>query len=159
MRLANLKLGLGMALGLTLSACNLNDVKAADDETQKPATEATVIGIWRTDIPLATTPPSNIKVTMQVDAEHTMLTSQRVATGQPAPYDFVEFNKEYWTWKVVDGKVLSEKTVCEYKDPATMQPTGETACRAPLTKEAAINVKGSVWTVVEDGQPILFRKD
>jgi hypothetical protein len=154
------KAGLGMALALSLAACDLTSLKQADDDTQQPATEATVMGVWRTNIPVTTTtPPSDIKVTMEVDADHTMLLSQRVATGQPSPYDFVEISKEYWSWSVADGKMTSVKTTCEYKDPATMQPTGETECREPKTETRDINVKGKAWTVVEDGQPIIFRKD
>ena len=149
-----------MALGLTLTGCDLTQIKKADNDTAQPATAATVVGVWRTDIPVTTTnPPTDIKVTMQVLAEGSMLLSQRVATGQPSPYDFVEIAKENWTWKVENGNMISVKTTCEYKDPATMQPTGETDCRVPLTQTAAINVKGNAWTVVQSGQPVIFRKD
>ncbi len=149
-----------MALGLTLTACDLTQIKKkADENTTQPATAATVVGIWRTDVVVPGTPPTDIKITMQVDAASTMVLSQRVATGQPSPYDYVEISKENWTWKVENGAMVSEKTTCEYKDPATMQPTGETACRAPLTRNAPINVKGTAWTVVQEGTPVVFRKD
>jgi hypothetical protein len=153
-------LAAGAAAILALSACDLTSLKKADDETRQPATEATVVGIWRTNIPVTTTtPPSDIKVTMQVNADHTMLLSQRVATGQAAPYDFVEIAHEFWSWSVADGKMASTKTTCEYKDPATMQPTAETECREPKSKSADINVKGKAWTVLENDQPVVFRKD
>ncbi|MDB5105310.1 MAG: hypothetical protein JWP91_2999 [Fibrobacteres bacterium] len=158
MRHVSLKLGLGLALGLAFSGCDLTQIKKTDDDTAQPATAATVVGIWRADI-VVPNPPLDIKLTMQVDAAGTMLLSQRLATGQPSPNDFVETSKEYWTWKVENGNMVSVKTTCEYKDPATMQPTGETACREPLSKTKAINVKGSAWTVVEEGQPVVFRKD
>ncbi len=158
MRHSSIKLGLGMALGLAFSGCDLTQIKKADEDTAQPATAATVVGIWRTDIAVVD-PPTNIKVTMQVDAAGSMLLSQRVATGQPSPNDFVEFSKENWTWKVENGAMVSQKTTCEYKNPATMQPTGEVACRAPLTRNSAINVKGKAWTVIDDGKPIVFRKD
>ncbi|MDB5048408.1 MAG: hypothetical protein JWO30_1479 [Fibrobacteres bacterium] len=148
-----------MAFGLTLSACDLTQANKADDETAQPATAATIVGIWRTDIPVTTTtPPTDVKVTMQVDAGGTMVLSQRIATGQPAPYDNVEIAKENWTWTVESGNMMSVKTTCEYKDPQTMQ-TVSTECAEPKTKSAAINVKGKAWTVVENGQPIVFRKD
>ena len=152
-------LAAGTAVAFSLSACDLTSLQKKETETQQPATEATVVGIWRTNIPTGKTPPdpTDIKVTMDVEADHTMLLSQRVATGQPAPYDYVEIVKEYWTWTVADGKMKSVKRTCTYKDPATMQET--TTCAEPLSKEADINVKGTAWTVVEQGQPIVFRKD
>ena len=142
------------------AACDLTGLKKADESTQQPATEATVVGIWRTNIPITTTtPPSDVKVTMQVDAEHTMLLSKRVATGQPAPYDFVEVSKENYTWSVADGKMSSTKTTCTYKDPATMQEIPGMPCQAPLSQDAPINVKGKAWTIVQGDQAIIFRKD
>ncbi len=149
-----------------LSACDLASLtkseSKADSDAQQPATEGTVFGVWRTNIPTGQTPPAptDIKVTMQVNTDHTMLLSQRIATGQPAPApEFVELSKEYWSWSVVDGKMVSNKTSCEYKDPATMQPTGETECREPKSKSADINVKGKAWTVVDASGPVIFRKD
>lgn len=156
-----IKTAVGMAALLALSGCELTGLKKADDETAQPATEATVVGIWRTNIPTGKAPPEpvDIKVTMQVNADHTMLLSQRIATGQPAPNDFVEIVKEYWTWSVADGKMLSTKTACTYKDPATMKEIEGAPCAAPTSKSADISVKGSAWTVVENNQPIVFRKD
>lgn len=155
------------ALGamLAFNACDMASLTKAeakaDADTQQPATEATVLGVWRTNIPTGQTPPAptDIKVTMVVESNHTMLLSQRIATGQPAPYDFVEISKESWSWSVADGKMASSKTTCEYKDPATMEPTGETECREPKTKSADINVKGKAWTVVDASGPVVFRKD
>jgi hypothetical protein len=130
-----------------------------DDNATQPATAATVVGIWRSDIPISsTTPPTILKLTMQVNNEGTLLLSQRLATGQPAPYDYVETSKENMTWKIENGNMVSVKTDCEYKDPATMQ-TVSTECQAPLTESAAISVKGKAWTVVRSGQPVVFRKD
>ncbi len=147
-----------LALGAAFTACDLTQLKKTDEETAQPATEATVVGVWRTNVPnTATNPPSDIKVTMQVDAGHTMLMSYRVATGMPSPNDFVEISKEYWTWSVADGKMTCQKTTCEYTDPATMEKT--TTCAEPTARTKDINVKGTAWTVVEDGQPIVFRKD
>jgi hypothetical protein len=158
MRHAYLKIGLGMALGLALTACDMTSLQKTDADTTQPATAATVVGVWRTDIVEPGTPPTTIKMTMAVDAGGTMVLSERVATGQPAPYDYVEIAKENWTWTVADGTITSVKTTCEYKDPSTMQ-TVSTDCAEPKTKSTAINVKGSAWTVVENGQPIVFRKD
>lgn len=158
MRHPYLKAGTGLALALSLAACDLSTLQSADASATQPATAATVVGIWRTDIVEPGSPPVTIKMTMQVDPAGTMVLSQRVATGQPAPYDYVEIAKENWTWTVADGKMSSVKTTCEYKDPATMQ-TVSTDCVEPKSKSADINVKGNAWTVVEDGQPIVFRKD
>lgn len=151
----------GMAVMMSFAGCNLTDLKKADDDTTQPATEATVVGVWRTNIPTGAVPPNptDIKVTMQVDANHTMILSQRIATGQPSPNDFVEISKENWDWSVVDGKMLSTKTACVYKDPATMQEIAGAPCSLPTSKSAAISVKGKAWTVVENDQPIVFRKD
>ncbi len=149
-----------MALGLALVGCDLTQVKKADDNTTQPATAETVIGIWRTSIPVPSNPPTDIKVTMEVLKDGTSVTTQSVATGQPAPApEFVEISKENWTWKVENGTMLSVKTTCEYKDPATMQPTGETACRQPLTRSDAISVKGKAWSVVQGGEAVIFLKD
>jgi hypothetical protein len=152
----------GMAVMLTFAGCDLiGGLKKTDDETAQPATEATVVGIWRSNIPTGALPPkpTDIKVTMQVDAGHTMILSQRIATGLPKPDDFVEISKETWSWSVVDGKMNSTKTACVYKDPATMKEIEGAPCSAPASKSAEISVKGKAWTVVENGQPIVFRKD
>lgn len=150
----------GMAVMLSLAGCDLTSLKKADDDTAQPATEATVVGVWRTNIPTGAVPPkpTDIKVTMQVNADHTMILSQRIATGVADP-EFVEISKENWDWSVVDGKMLSTKTACVYKDPATMQEIAGAPCSAPTSKSAAISVKGKAWTVVENDQPIVFRKD
>lgn len=157
MRHSILKLGLGLALGFAMTGCELAEVKMADDNTSKPATAATVIGIWRSEV--AATPSTIIKLTMQVDAAGSMLLSQRVATGQPAPNDNVEIAKENFTWTIEDGAMVAVKTTCEYNNPETMQPTGEIGCRSPLTRTDKISVKGDIWTVLEGGQPVLFKKD
>jgi hypothetical protein len=156
MRHSILKMGLGLTLGLALAGCDLTDVKKADDDTAKPATAATVIGTWRSDV--AATPTTIIKLTMRVDEAGTMVLSQRVATGQPAPYDYVEISKENWTWKIENASMVSVKTDCEYKNPETMQ-TSSTTCTDPLIRTSEIKVKGSAWTVLENGQPVIFRKD
>jgi hypothetical protein len=163
MRHEYLKAGMalfGMALGLSLTACDLSQVAAANDNATQPATAATIQGVWRTDILLTTTTPAtDIKVTMEIDADNTMILSQRVATGYPAPNDFVEISKETWAWSIVDGKMVSNKTACVYKDPKTAQEIPDAPCAAPLTQEAPISVKGKAWTVVQNDQPIVFRKD
>lgn len=146
---------------LCLGACDpASFMKKEDDQTRQPATEATVIGIWRTNIPTGKTPPdpTDIKVTLDIEADHTLLLSKRIATGKEAPYDYVELVKEYQSWSVSDGKLISTKTDCTYKDPATME-TVSTDCAEPKTREADIDVKGAAWTLVEDGKPTVYRKD
>lgn len=155
-----LNFGLVLAIGLSLAACDLTDVKKTDDEAAQPAIAATVVGIWRSDIAITNTnPPTILKLTMQVNADQTLLISQRLPTGQPAPYDNVEIAKENFSWKIENGALVAVKTTCKYNNPETMQPTGETDCRAPLSRTDNINVKGKLWTVIESGQPMVFRKD
>jgi len=149
------------AAALLLAACDpMSFMKKADDETRQPATEATVIGIWRTNLPTGKTPPdpTDIKVTLDIEPDHTLLLSERIATGRDAPYDFVEIVKEYQSWSVTNGKLVSTKTDCTYKDAATLLETS-TDCAEPKTREADIDVKGSAWTLMENGEPIVYRKD
>ncbi|MBW8890495.1 MAG: hypothetical protein JF616_22310 [Fibrobacteres bacterium] len=149
------------ATTLLLAACDpMSFMKKEDDETRQPATEATVIGIWRTNIPTGKTPPdpTDIKVTLDIEPDHTLLLSKRLATGLDAPNDYVEIVKEYQSWSVTDGKLVSTKTDCTYKDAATLLETS-TDCSEPKTREADIDVKGSAWTLMEDGQPTVYRKD
>lgn len=164
MKNLTLKTTLGLMIVITLVGCDLSqltksDLTKADENATKPATEATIIGVWRANIPNTTTnPPTDFKVTMDINAGHSMLTSLRVATGKPSPNDYIELRHEFWSWQVIDGKMMSAKTTCEYKDPATGEPTAETECRAPLSLEAPINVKGPSWTVMQEDQPVIFTK-
>ena len=84
----------GLAVMMTFTACELTSLKKADDDTAQPATEATVVGVWRSNIPTGKAPPepTDVKVTMQVNADHTMILSQRIATGVADP-EFVEIVK------------------------------------------------------------------
>ncbi len=151
----------GAAVTLILNGCDLSQLTQSSSKAvpNEPATEATVVGIWRTNIPITTTtPPADIKVTMEVDSDHTMLLSYRTATGVPAPNDYVELSHEYGTWSVTDGKMISAKTLCQYRDPPAYQLNDTSGCRAPLTREKPINVKAGAWTVVENDQPIIFRR-
>lgn len=150
-----------LATALCLAACDpASFLKKEDDQTRQPATEATVIGIWRTNIPTGNAPPdpTDFKVTLDIEPDHTLLFSKRLATGRPAPYDYVELVKEYQSWSVSNGKLISTKTDCTYKDAATMEETS-TVCAEPKTREADIDVKGTAWTLMEDGQPTVYRKD
>jgi hypothetical protein len=149
-----LLLPLGAALGMVLAGCELLN-QAAAGPGNEPATEATVIGTWRSNVP-APGGTSDIKITMRIDADHTMLLSQRIASSGPA--EFVEIVHENWTWSLVDGKMKSVKTTCQYA-PAPEYKLMDLPCQAPLEKEAPVNVKAGAWTVVEDGQPIVFRRD
>lgn len=160
MRHTYLKIGMGMAMGLALSACDLTQVTKANNDTKQPATEATVIGTWRTDIPVSQAPPIVMKMTMVINANHTLLTSQRLPTGEAAPYDNIETAHENWTWSVADGKLSSQKTTCEYRDPKNPTADPTTECQPPLTRDAAINVNGSAWTIVDpQAGPLVFKKD
>ncbi len=149
------------AAALCLGACDPTSfMKKEDDETRQPATEATVIGIWRTNIPTGNAPPdpTDIKVTLDIEPDHTLLLSHRLATGKPPPDDYVEIVKEYWSWSVADGKLSGTKTSCTYKDAKTMEESSS-ECAEPKTWETAIEVSGTAWTMQVDGKPIVYRKD
>lgn len=149
-----------MAALLCLSACDMALLQKQEDDTRQPATETTVIGIWRTNIPTGKAPPepTDFKVTLDIEADHTMLFSQRLATGKAAPYDYVEIIKEYWSWSVADGKLTATKTDCTYKDPQSLEVVS-TTCADPKSKSVAIDVKGTAWTMDEGGTPLVYRKD
>jgi hypothetical protein len=154
------KLSWTLAIGLFLSACDLTQLtkSSSTDAVAQPKTEATVIGIWRANIPVSATPPTDIKVTMDIGSDHTTLLSYRVATGKPSPYDYLEIKKEYSTWTVADGNLSSVKTHCEYKDQTTGLATAEVDCRAPIEESHDINVKGGAWTLIKEGAPLVFNK-
>jgi hypothetical protein len=160
MRQSIIRFAAGLAAVLCLPACDPALLQKQEDDAQKPATEATVVGIWRTNIPTGKAPPepADIKVTLDIEPDHTMLLSKRLATGKPAPFDYVELAKEYWSWSVSDGKLSATKTDCTYKDFPTMEVVS-TDCAEPTSKSVAIDVKGTAWTMVEDGTPLVYRKD
>ncbi|MDB5106605.1 MAG: hypothetical protein JWP91_4294 [Fibrobacteres bacterium] len=125
-----------------------------------PQVDSTLVGIWRTVVPIpSSNPPAEVRVTMQIDAGHTLLLSQRMATGQPSPHDFATLSREEEAWSIVSGEFRTIKTHCEYTDPATLQPTPESDCRAPLESAIPIMVSHKVWTFLENGQSFVFRKD
>jgi hypothetical protein len=160
MRSHFLKIGFGLAMALTFTACEFAQLTKANDEATQPKTEATVIGIWRGNIPVTTTtPPSDIKVTMVVNKNYTLLLSKRVATGKAEPNDFIEISKENFTWTITDGKMVRSKVNCEYKDPVSGEVIMDKSCETPLVVESDINVKGSAWTVMENDEPMIYRKD
>jgi hypothetical protein len=149
-----------IAAFLSLQACDLAELQKEESDTQQPATESTVIGIWRGNIPTGKAPPdpTDIKVTLDVEPDHTMLLSKRIATGKPAPLDYCELVKEYWSWSVADGKLSATKTDCAYKNPETMEVVS-TDCAEPRSESVAIDVKGTAWTMDEAGLPLVYRKD
>ncbi len=125
----------------------------------EPKTTATITGIWRTNINLPTTPPTILKVTMQIDAGGTLILSQLLATGQPSPYDFVNVSREVMDWTLVEGAMHTVKTNCAYRDPVTFQPTEETECRAPLENTSPILVSKGAWSFTDSGTTLIFNKD
>jgi hypothetical protein len=149
-----------IAAFLSLQACDLAELQKEESDTRQPATESTVIGIWRGNIPTGKAPPepTDIKVTLDVEQDHTMLLSKRIATGKPAPMDYCELVKEYWSWSVADGKLSATKTDCTYKNPETLEVVS-TDCAEPKSESVAIDVKGTAWTMDEAGVPFVYRKD
>lgn len=149
-----------IATALSLQACDLALLQKEESDAQQPATESTVIGIWRSNIPTGKAPPepTDIKVTLDVEPDHTMLLSKRIATGKPKPDDYCELVKEYWSWSVADGKLSAAKTDCTYKNPETMEVVS-TECQEPKSRSVAIDVKGTAWTMDEAGTPLIYRKD
>jgi hypothetical protein len=146
---------LGTVLGMALVACELKDITSGSGN--EPATRATVIGTWRTNIPI----PGQIKdmkVTMRIDANDTMLVSQRMGNPMGEVPEFVETSNEMMTWALVDGKLKSTKYLCKYADAPPYQLKEDT-CKDPLVSEEPVNVKGGAWTIMYAGKPIVFRKD
>jgi hypothetical protein len=146
---------------LSLLACDPTALlQKEESDARQPPTESTVIGIWRANIPTGKAPPepTDVKVTLDIGADHSMLLSRRLATGKPAPYDYVELVKEYWSWSVSDGKLSATKTDCTYKDAQSMEVVS-TTCAAPTSESVAIDVEGKAWTMDEGGTPIVYRKD
>jgi hypothetical protein len=145
---------------LSLQACNLASLEKQESDAQQPATEATAIGIWRSNIPTGKAPPEpiDIKVTLDIEPDHTMLLSKRIATGKAHPYDYCELVKEFWSWSVADGVLSATKTDCTYKDPQSLEVLS-TTCAEPKTRSIAIDVKGAAWTMDEGGTPLVYRKD
>ncbi len=140
----------------------------ADEETKMPATEKTALGVWRSDIPKSANLDEIIKVTLVIESSQegkTKVLSKRVPTKYPAPYDNIEISREDWTWTYSNGKIISTKVRCEYRDAKKeidlTKPLApdETVCREPLIHEDSIRVNGKAWTTFEDGQPIIYRKD
>jgi hypothetical protein len=126
----------------------------------EPKTAATVVGIWRATLVLPTTePPTELRLTAQIDAGGTMVVSQRVATGQPSPYDFVQIARESSDWRVEAGEFRAQKTVCEYHDPETFEPTPESDCRMPLELRSDIVVSHGVWTLADKGDTTVLIRD
>jgi hypothetical protein len=152
---------LGLVLSFGLIGCDLTELNKASDDAVQPKTEATVLGVWRASIPVTpiTNPPTRTKATMVINADHTMLLSHQVPTGQPEPLANIEQSIENFSWTVSEGKLFSIKTACLYKDPVTGEPTGETVCRAPISDSTDIDVKGIAWTMVKQTETIIFRKD
>lgn len=149
-----------VAAALTLQACDLAALQNKESDEQQPATESTVVGIWRSNIPTGNAPPepADIKVTLPIYSDHTMLVSHRIATGKAYPYDYCELVKEFWSWSVSDGKLSATKTECTYKEPVNMEVTS-TTCADPTSRTIAIDVKGAAWTMDEDGVPLVYRRD
>jgi hypothetical protein len=149
-----------IAAALSMQACDLALLQKEESDAQQPATESTVIGIWRSNIPTGKAPPepTDIKVTLDIEPDHTMLLSKRIATGRAAPFDYCELVKEYWSWSVADGKLSATKTDCTYKNPETMEVVS-TDCAEPKSESVTIDVKGAAWTMDETGTPLIYRKD
>ena len=126
----------------------------------EPKTAATVVGIWRTSIvDVSTEPPREIRLTAQIDAGGTMVTSQRIATGLSSPNDFAQIIRENLDWRVEAGEFLSVKTSCAYRDAKTFEPIPESACRPPLESKYGIVVSHGVWTVAENGDTTILIRD
>jgi hypothetical protein len=153
-------LGLGLAMVFSFSGCNTESTDKADPNGVQPKTEATVIGVWHSNVKIVT-PPIDLNIDLTINADHKQTAKILTATGQPAPADYMEISTENATWSVAGGKLISVKTTCTYvtPDPATgaMTPVGD--CRAPLKDSVDINVKGKAWTIIKDGQPAVFLKD
>jgi hypothetical protein len=126
----------------------------------EPKTAATVVGIWRAN-PVDTTmePPTEIRLTAQIDPGGTLVLSQRVATGRPSPDDFVQISRENLDWSVEAGEFRALKTLCEYRDPVTFEPTPESDCRLPLELKSDIVVSHGVWTLVDHGDTTVLIRD
>jgi hypothetical protein len=126
----------------------------------EPKTAATVVGIWRADFMDTTTePPTEIRLTAQIDAGGTMVVSRRIATGQPTPFDFAPILRENSDWRVEEGEFRAVKTLCEYRDPITFEPTSESDCRAPLELKSDIIVSRGVWTLADYGDTTVLLRD
>jgi hypothetical protein len=145
---------------LALQGCDLASLQKEESDARQPATEGTVIGIWRGNIPTGKAPPepTDVKVTLDIEPDHTMLLSKRIATGKPSPNDFCELVKEYWSWSVADGNMSASKTACTYKNPESMEVVS-TDCAEPKSETVAIDVNGAAWSMDEAGIPIVYRKD
>lgn len=139
---------------MSLSACDFKDLAGAGKKD--PANEATVIGTWRSNYP-APGGNTDIKVTMRIDPDHTLVLSQRMA-NPGGPEEFVELSRETGSWSLQDGSFKSSRTACEYS-AAPDYKLKPADCKLPLEKEIPVQVTGGAWTILEEGKPIVFRKD
>lgn len=136
---------------LALVGCNpLLDEGSAEE---KPATEATVEGTWRSAAPSGA---HFVRMTLRVDSGHTMLWARRWSAN-PSMSD-TEFTRETWSWKIEAGALQAVKTHCEYASlPGYV--LAEAPCREPLEKSIPVKVAGNSWVVEDEGEEIVFRKD
>lgn len=142
------------ALALLLSACNPFDLDTSGK--MKPATEETVRGTWRNAEP-ADAEGNALRMTLRIDANHTMVWSRRYALAISDGND-KEFQRENWTWSVEDGKLKATKTACEY-GAAPDYALKAADCKEPLVQEFPITVNGNVWKISEGAKVMVFRKD
>ena len=126
----------------------------------EPKTAATVVGIWRADYMDTTTePPTEIRLIAQIDAGGTMVVSQWIARGQSSLNDFVQISRETSEWRVEAGEFRALKTLCEYRNPVSFEPTQESDCRRPLELKSPIDVSHGVWTLADKGDTTLLIRD
>jgi len=94
------KIGIAVTISSLFIACDLSQLTKAnaakvDDALTQPKTEATVMGFWRSNLPDTTThPATEIKVTLDVRADHTSLLALIRPTGLAAPNDNLEIVRE-----------------------------------------------------------------
>jgi hypothetical protein len=142
----------GLALMILFGGCNpLLDGGSAEE---KPATEATVIGTWRSATPIAS--GHFVRMTLRIDSDHTMLWARRYSAN-PSVSD-TEFARETWTWKVEEGILKAAKSECRYAYPPGYVLVDDT-CRAPLSEEVPVKVKGNSWAIEDADGSWVFRKD
>lgn len=158
------KIGIAVTISSLFIACDLSQLTKAnaakvDDALTQPKTEATVMGFWRSNLPDTTThPATEIKVTLDVRADHTSLLALIRPTGLAAPNDNLEIVREDWSWQVKDGYFVGTKTKCTYKDPKNPS-VDVTTCKEPTAISLDINVIGSLWASKLDGNAFAFRKN
>lgn len=145
-------LGLASLAGM-LSACNMLNLDSSG-KTQ-PATEGTVTGTWRNAEP--NTEGKTVRMTLRVDDDHTLVWARRVS-GVAADGGDLEYQRESCSWRIEAGVLKATKTTCQYANPIE-SGLADAACKAPVDMDIPIKVNGNAWSIVEDGKPMVFRKD